>query len=370
MRMEICTERLARLIVDYSIDVREGELVEISGSSVAEPLILVLYERIVEKGAHTHSRIWIPGMDEIFYKLAGDDQLDYVSAIDWSNVEEIDARVMINSSSNTRSLSGIPPERIARRQVSHRPLFERLMERISSEEMRWCGTIFPTHAFAQDADMSLTDYSDFLFSACGVKDDNYIEFWRKISAEQQEMVEYLKGRKHVRIRGTGTDLSFSIEGRSFINCDGHENMPDGEIFTSPVEDSVEGEIRFSYPVCEGGREIEDIRLRFESGRVVEASAAKNEEYLLEMLDTDDGARRVGEFGIGNNPGIDRFTKAILFDEKIRGTIHLALGLSLPETGGVNKSAIHWDMICDLRQGGEVLIDGEPFLRSGEFCWTV
>jgi aminopeptidase len=243
------------------------------------------------------------------------------------------------------------------------------MERISKGEIKWCGTIFPTDAFAQDADMSLSDYSDYFFNACGVKDDNYIEYWKKMSVEQQEMIEFLKGKRHVRIRGRDTDLSFSIEGRKFINCDGRENMPDGEIFTSPVEDSAEGEIRFSYPVCEGGREIDDIRLSFKEGRVVQASAEKNEDYLLEMLDSDEGARRVGEFGIGNNPGIDRFTKVILFDEKIRGTIHIALGLSLPETGGLNKSAIHWDMICDLRRGGEVVIDGEPFCKDGEFCWV-
>lgn len=368
MNIDTCTERLARLITDYSIGVKEGELVEMIGSSIAEPLIIALYRRIVEKGAHTHTRIWLPGMDAIFYKLAGDDQLEYISEIDRLYVEAIDARIVIKSSSNTRSMSGIPPEKIARRQVAHRPLFERLIERISKGETRWCGTIIPTYAFAQDADMSLSDYSEFLYSACGVNDDNYIEFWQKISAEQNEMVEFLKGKKKVQVRGIDTDLSFSIEGRNFVNCDGKENMPDGEIFTSPVEDSVEGEIRFSYPVCEGGREIDNIFLRFEKGKVVKATAKKNENYLLEMLDSDEGARRVGEFGIGNNPGVDRFTKAILFDEKIRGTIHIALGLSLPETGGVNKSAIHWDMICDLRQGGEIIFDDELFCKDGEFCW--
>jgi aminopeptidase len=365
--MDIYTERLAALITDYSLDVREGQQVNIIGSTLAEPLIKALYRRMLEHGAHPHIRVWLPGMDDIFFQVARDHQIDYISFIEQISVERFDAGVSIMSSPNTRSLTNIPAEKMARSHTAQKPLFEKFMERMNKKELKWCGTIFPTNAYAQDAEMSLEAYSQFLYRACQVTDDGYIDSWKKISAEQAKMVEYLKGKKDVHIRGVDTDLRFSIEGRPFVNCDGRENMPDGEIFTSPIEDSVEGKIRFSYPVCEGGREIEDIYLEFESGRVVKARARKNEDYLLKMLDTDEGARRVGEFGIGNNPGVDRFTRVILFDEKIRGTIHLALGLSFGESGGINKSAIHWDMICDLRDGGEIFIDGQLFGSDGKFC---
>jgi aminopeptidase len=367
MNDEICTERLARLITEYSLDVREGQWVEINGSSLAGPLIRALYRHMLERGAHPLPRVWLPGLDEIFYSTASEAQLAAVSPVDRLLLEEFDARVTIMSSPNTRALTNVPPERLTRHQTAYRPLFEGMMDRVSRGEFRWCGTAYPTDAYAQDAEMSLREYAEFLYRACGVDREDCVEGWRALSREQAEMIDFFRGKRTVRIVGPDTDLSFSIEGRTFVNCDGRENLPDGEIFTSPVEDSVEGHIRFSYPVCEGGREIEDIRLEFEKGVVVRASAAKNEDYLLRVLDTDEGARRVGEFGIGNNPGVDRFTRAILFDEKIRGTIHLALGLGFPEAGGRNRSAIHWDMICDLRGGGKILADGDLFSRDGEFC---
>ncbi len=367
--MDIYTERLAGLLTDYSLEVKEGQRVGIFATPIAAPMIKALYRRILEAGAHPFPLIWLPGLEEIFYQVAGERQLDYVSALDRLPVEEFDAGVSIMSSPNTRALSNVPPEKMSRRQTARRPLFERLMDRIDKEEVKWCGAIVPTNAYAQDAEMSLEQYSEFLYKSCGVYDEDSIDNWRRISAEQSAMVDWMKGKKTVRIRGVDTDLEFSIEERTFINCDGRQNMPDGEIFTSPVEDSVRGKIRFSYPVCTDGREIENINLVFEDGVVVSASAGKGEDYLITMLDSDEGSRRVGEFGIGNNPGVTRFTKSILFDEKIKGTVHLALGLSFPEAGGKNRSAIHWDMICDLRGGGEVLVDGDPLIRDGRFCWS-
>jgi aminopeptidase len=367
--MDIYTKRLARLIVDYSLDVRENQEVVIQGSPLAGSMIKALYHRILERGAHPHLRVFIPGTDEIFYRVAGDDQIDHVSDIERFSVDAFDAGVTIKSSQNTRSLTNIDAARISRRHLVRKPLFEKFVERMTRGELKWCGTVVPTNAYAQDAEMSLEEYSRFLYKACCVDQENYIDLWKEVSREQAKIVEYFRGKKEVHVRGSQTDLRFSIEGRKFINCDGRENMPDGEIFTSPVEDSVEGKIRFSYPVCEGGREIEDITLEFEHGKVVSARAGKNEDYLLKMLDTDEGARVVGEFGIGNNPGIDRFTRSILFDEKIRGTVHIALGLAFAEAGGKNKSAIHWDMICDLRQGGTIHVDGELFSKNGSFCWS-
>ena len=364
--MDVYLNRLARLITDYSLEIKEGQLVGITGSPLAEPLVKALYRSMLERGAHPYPRVWLPGMAEIFYRVARDHQIAHVSLIDKVLVEKLDAWVTIESSPNTRSLSRIPSEKISQRQRAQKRLFEKCLEREGRGELKMCGTIVPTNAYAQDAEMSLDAFSDLLFRACGVLGEDVIGFWRKVSREQSRMVEFLKGKKKVRIRGLDTDLAFSIEGRRFVNCDGRENLPDGEIFTSPIEDSVEGRIRFTYPVCEGGREIEDIYLEFKGGVVVEAKARKGEDYLLRMLDTDEGARRVGEFGIGNNPGVDRFTRAILFDEKIRGTIHIALGHSIPESEGKNKSAIHWDLICDLRKGGEVLVDDRLFIRDGKF----
>ena len=214
--------------------------------------------------------------------------------------------------------------------------------------------------------MSLAEYEDFVYSACMPDLDDPVGHWRGFSARQQKIVDWLKGKEQVRVLGPGTDLRLSIAGRTFINSDGKHNMPSGEVFTGPVEDSAEGYVYFSYPAILRGREVTGVRLSFEQGRVVKASAEKDEEYLLQMLDTDEGSRYLGEFAIGTNEGIDRFTGQILFDEKIGGSFHLALGAGYPETGSKNQSAIHWDMICDLRDGGEIWVDGELMYQNGKF----
>jgi aminopeptidase len=228
------------------------------------------------------------------------------------------------------------------------------------------GTLYPTNAFAQEADMSLSDFEDFVFGACHVDKDDPVSEWLKVSKEQQRLVNWLKGKSQVKVKGPSVDLNLSITGRSFINSDGKRNMPSGEIFTGPVEESVNGWVRFSYPTIVAGREIAGIELRFEDGKVTEASADKNEEFLLSALDSDGGARYLGEFAVGTNYGIDRFTKNILYDEKIGGTIHMALGAGYPETGSKNKSALHWDMICEMRDGGQIWVDDELFYDAGQF----
>jgi aminopeptidase len=213
--------------------------------------------------------------------------------------------------------------------------------------------------------MSLREFEDFVYSGCLVHEPDPIKAWKKISREQQHIVDWLNKARKIHVVGPDTDLKLEVTGRKWINCDGHENFPDGEIFTGPIEDSVNGHIRYTYPACAYGREVEDVRLWFKDGKVVKATAAKNEEFLLKMLKTDKGARYVGEFAFGINYGIQRFTKNTLFDEKIGGTIHLALGKGYPESGSKNQSAIHWDMVCDLRQGGEVRVDGTLFLKDGK-----
>jgi aminopeptidase len=219
---------------------------------------------------------------------------------------------------------------------------------------------------AQEAEMSLSEYEDFVYRACMPDMDDPVGYWKKISAEQQRIVDWLKGKEKVHVIARETDLYLSIAGRKFINCDGIFNMPDGEVFTGPVEDSANGHVYFSYPAIEAGREVTGIRLWFEKGKVVKATAEKNEEFLLKTLDTDEGSRYLGEFAIGTSEGIQKFTHEILFDEKIGGSFHMALGAGYPETGSKNKSAIHWDMVCDLRQGGEIWVDGQLLYRNGKF----
>ncbi|MCE7908504.1 MAG: hypothetical protein DYH02_09095 [Candidatus Omnitrophica bacterium COP1] len=247
-----------------------------------------------------------------------------------------------------------------------KPLRDILHHRMSDGSLRWCLTLFPTEAYAQDAEMSLTEFEDFVYRACHVDLQDPVAAWKKVQRNQEKMVQFLNGTKKIRIVAKDTDLSFSVQGRTWINCCGTENMPDGEVFTGPVENSAEGTILYSFPACHNGREIENVHLTFKKGKVIQAHASKNEDYLNKMLDLDEGARYLGEFAFATNRGIQRFTRNILFDEKIGGTVHLALGASYPESGGVNKSVLHWDMICDLRKAGKVYVDGKLFLKDGEF----
>jgi aminopeptidase len=359
-------ETVARILVDYSVNIQPGEFVQIEGTPEGTPLILAVYRRVLEQGGHPWLRLSLDEASEIFYKHASDVQLDYVPNVLYQVIEEIDARIAVWTETNTKALTNVDPARQARAQAARRPLSERFLERAAKKELKWTGTAYPTHAFAQDAEMSLREFEDFVYSAALVHEPDPIAAWKAISREQQRLIDWLSDKDQVRLLGPDTDLTLSIKGRSWVNCDGRENFPDGEIFTGPLEESVNGHVRFTYPASGGGREVEDVRLSFENGKVIEATAAKNEEFLLAMLDTDEGARYVGEFAFGTNQGIQRFTRNTLFDEKIGGTIHMAVGTAYPETGSKNRSAIHWDMVCDLRQGGEVWVDGVLFAQDGKF----
>lgn len=364
--MDPRVETMARILVDYSVDVQPGQFVRIEGTPDGAPLILAIYRRVLQRGGNPWLRLTLDEAAEIFYKLAGDAQLDFVPKVTAQLVEELDVSIGVWTDSNTKALTNVDPAKQARAAAARRPISERFLERAANKELKWVGTAYPTQAYAQDAEMSLSEFEDFLYGAALVHEPDPIAAWQQVSRDQQKLVDWLTPREQVRLVGPDTDLSLSIKGRMWVNCDGHENFPDGEVFTGPIEDSVNGHVRFSYPATEGGREVEDVRLWFENGKVVKATAAKNEEFLLAMLDTDEGARYLGEFAFGTNPGIQRFTKNILFDEKIGGTVHMAVGTGYPETGSLNRSAIHWDMICDLRQGGEVWVDGQLFARDGKF----
>jgi len=358
-------EAVAKILVDYSVEVKPNQLVRVTGAPEGAPLVLAVYQRVLERGAHPWIQLGLDGAQELFYSYAGDAQLDYVPAFVNDVIEQIDVSIGIWTDVNTKELTNADPAKQSRRAVAMRPLSERFLERAAKKEVRWTATLHPTNAFAQDAEMSLREFEDFVYKAGLVRESDPIRAWQAVSREQQRVVDWLNKAREIKVLGPDTDLRLEVAGRKWQNCDGHENFPDGEIFTGPVEQSVNGHIRYTYPACEHGREVEDVRLEFKEGRVTNATAAKNEQFLLQMLETDEGARYIGEFAFGTNPGIQRFTKNTLFDEKIGGTIHLALGKGYPETGSKNSSAIHWDMVCDLRQGGEVWVDDTLFLKDGK-----
>lgn len=357
---------LAKLLTHYSLGLREGDLFVIRASPVAAPLVEECYRQALILGAHPHVDLRLPGLDEIYYRTARDSELDWLSPISRYYTERFDAQLSILSDSNTKALSGIDPTRIARAQTTRRELMRTFMERDARDELRWGVAMYPTDAYAQDAEMSVRELADFIFGACLVDRDDPVAAWQEVAARQQRLVERLAGKREIRLVGLDTDLTFSVAGRTWINDDGKKNMPGGEVFTGPVESSANGTIRYTYPAVYGGKEVADVRLRFESGKVIEASASRNDELLQSLLGMDDGAKRLGEFAFGTNPGVTRFTRNTLFDEKIAGTVHLALGAGYPATGSSNQSALHWDMVCDLRQGGEIYVDGALFARDGQF----
>jgi aminopeptidase len=353
------------VLVHYSLEIKPGQQFSIRTHPLAEELTLAVYEEAVKAGANVFIQPSTPGAAEIFYKYASDTQLDYVSPISKLITETFDASLSIWTMHNTRELAGIDPKRMARASRAGAAIFKTSLDRIAKKEMHWCGTSFPTHSSAQEADMSLVDYREFVYGAEMLNDDDPVAYWKKVGQELQELANRFKGRDRVILKGSNVDLKMSIKDRIFIPCDGKENFPDGEIFTGPVEDSVEGWVRFRYPAIENGQEVTDIELWFEKGKVVKEIATKNQELLTAQLNTDAGARQLGEFGIGTNYAITRFTKDMLFDEKMGGTIHLAVGAGLPESGSKNESGIHWDMLCDMHDA-EIHVDGELFYKNGKF----
>ncbi len=359
-------ENLAKILVGYSTKVAEGEVVSIDGEAGAEPLLRAVYEEVLKAGAHPILNVSLDGLASVYYKQASDAQLDWISPVTEWMAEKADVRIAVGASANTRELSAIPPERQTRRQTAVGDLLAKMMDRSAAGDFRWCYTLYPTNAYASEAEMSLDDYEDFYFGACLADDPDPLTAWKRASKECERLAEWIEGHEEVRVIAPGTDIKLGIAGRKFIPCVGDHNMPDGEFFTGPVEDSVEGEVTFHLPAVIGGREVSGVRLRFESGKVVDASAERGEEFLIELLDTDEGARRLGELGIGTNYAIDRGTLEVLLDEKIGGTVHMAVGRSYPESGGVNESAVHTDLVCDLRLGGKLEVDGQVMQENGKF----
>ena len=354
--------RWATLLVDYCLGVRPGETILIASELEARPLVEACFREVVLRGAHPITRLELPGLAEFFVGHGSEAQLSHLSPISIREAEVADGRIRISAETDTRSMRGIDPQRQAIVDRARAPLRE------LTSRKRWVLTQYPTSAYASDAKMDLADYEAFVAAAMFLDRDDPVSAWQGLGRRQAGLVEFMTGVSEVRIEGEGTDLTLSVAGRTWINSDGRRNMPSGEVFTGPVEDSASGKLRCSFPVCRGGRELVGIALEFEGGKVIDARADEGEDYLRSMLDLDRGARRLGELGLGLNGGIDRFTGSILYDEKIGGTVHLALGNSYPETGGTNTSALHWDLIVDLRNGGRVTADGRVVMENGR--WLV
>ena len=359
-------EKLAEVLVGYSTAVSPGDVVRVEGNPPTTPLIREIYRASVRAGGHPSAVLVVDEAVEALLEAGTDEQLEWVPLdVRW-NLEHGDVWIALDGPENTKHLSGADPARMGRRIKAREPYQVRYLERFSRGEFRWTLCSYPTEASAQAAGMSLSEFEELVYAAAYLDTDDPVAAWRSFGERLDRVGDLLQAKHELRVVGEDTDLTLSVGGRTWMRSNGKSNLPDGEVFTGPIETSVEGTIRFSFPATIRGRQVDDVRLRFEGGEVVEATASRGEEFLREMIGLDDGARRVGELAFGLNEAVTEYTGSLLLDEKMGGTVHLALGRSVPGTGGENESALHWDMVCDLRRGGEVYADGELVYRNGAF----
>lgn len=360
-------EKLAEVLVSYSTEVKKGDKVAISAEDAALPFVKAVARAAVKKGALVEYYIDLPDVDAELLKNGTEEQYARPN-IRFGACASSDVWISAWGSENTKTMQSVPPERLKERRLANKENRKIYSSRMGSGELRWCGTQFPTNGDAQNAGMSLEEYEDFVYAAGFLNEVDPVAKWKEMAAWQERWIQWLDGKKELHILSEDTDIRVKVEGRKWINCCGQENFPDGEIFTSPVEDGVDGYITFSYPSILNGHEFEKVRLTVEKGRITEACCADAEknETLLSYIDTDEGSRYFGEVAIGTNYGIQRHTKNILFDEKIGGSMHMAIGEAFPEAGGKNTSAIHWDMINDMTKEGKIYADGILFYVNGNF----
>lgn len=358
MPVDLRTRKLAQVAVRYSVNVKPGEKVIISGGSEAIPFLVELYKEVILRGGIPIVKVGLPDVDDFFYKYADEKQIGHFPDYWMETVKGADAYIGVSSELNTRELSGCDSRKIAERSKVTHPISDYIVN--THDKIRRVTIGYPVQALAQEASMSLTEYENFVYNACLID-------WKKFGKRLDKINRVFEKGKEVWLKGEGVDLKFSIRGKNSVADKGEENMPGGEVFMAPVRESLNGWIKFDYPAIRNGKEVTDIELKFKNGRVIEASASKNEDFLKEMLKTDENASYVGEFGIGCNPKIDKFTKGLLFDEKIDGTIHLALGMAYKQNGGGNDSAIHWDIVKDMKKG-KIILDGRSVQVNGK--WRV
>ncbi|OPX29632.1 MAG: aminopeptidase [Candidatus Cloacimonas sp. 4484_143] len=359
-------EKHAEVLINYSLNLQKDETLMINADVSSLPLAKACYIAALNTGAHPRVRIGWGDLTESLLKIGSDEQIKFVHEIDFAAIKTYNAFLTLLGGENTRSLANVDPIRMKKMGQGRSELQQLYFERMASKEIRWCGTMHPTQANAQEANMSLSEFEDFVYGACKLDLEDPVQAWLKVEEEQERVCRFLDKKKTLHIISKDTDIRFKTADRKWVNCSGKVNFPDGEVFTGPIEDSVEGHIRFSFPAIYQNREVNDVRLTFEKGKVVKASAAKGEDFLLQILDTDPGARFVGEIAIGTNYGIKHLVRHMLFDEKMGGTVHLAVGRSIPESLGKNQSVVHWDMLCDMKTGGRIYADDELFYENGSF----
>ncbi len=361
-------QKLAQILVDHSTGIKAGERVAIETTTNAELLVRDIYELVLQRGAHPHLLLNLPDQEKIFFEHANDEQLAFTPLFQKMVTEQFEVYIRVRADIDPRQLSGVAGQKQSLRQKGMAPVRNAMLKRGANKSLRWVLTQVPTEGYAREAGMSLAEYTAFAYSACHVDEltDDPLAHWEGIRQSQQKMIEAIEGHDRVELQGPNVNLRLSVKGRKFNNSFGRHNLPDGEIYTGPVEDSVEGWVKFTYPAIYQGQAVEGVELKFEEGRVISAKAQVGEQLLLAMIASDEGSHYLGEFAIGTNYEINRFTRNILFDEKIGGSFHMALGAGYPETGSKNTSIIHWDMICDMRSDSQITADGKLIYRNGKF----
>ncbi len=364
--MKTVWDKYAEVLVDYSTNVQKGDTVQIRATSAeAKDLVKAIYKRVLERGGHPIVRTSIIDLSDTFIKYASDEQLDYVDSITKMEYETIDKFISIGAPLNTKNMARADLGKLSRRGKATKQLSEILMNRAAKGEASWVVADFPTNALAQEAKMSLDEYTDFLFNSCYLNLEDPVKKLRELDEKQTKWANYLNNVKKIHITGEKTDITFGVEGRKWVSCSGLNNYPDGEVFTSPVENDVNGEIYFDFPQNYRGNEALGVHLWIEKGQIVKAEADKGEDFLHAMLNMDEGSKGIGEIAIGTNDEIQEVTGNILFDEKIGGSIHMAVGASYPETGGKNVSGLHWDLIKNMKHGGKIYADDILIYENGK-----
>ncbi|UYP45857.1 hypothetical protein NEF87_002142 [Candidatus Lokiarchaeum ossiferum] len=361
-------DRLAKLVVNYSLGVKVGDRVAIQSPAIAEDLCSALYKEIIIAGGYVTLQIGLPGIQEILFEYGNDNQLKHISELTKFVYEKFEHIITIDATYNSRSLELIDPKKKQLRNSTpeNAALMQTFMKRLESKELHWIGIPYPCFSKAQDAGMGIHAYKKFISKALNIDKEDPIAYWRQVQKDQNRLIQILDETNKIKVFGEDTELSLSVKGRKWINCSGQNNLPDGEVFTGPIEDSINGHIRFTYPGIFQGQEIENIYLEFKDGKVIKATAEKGQKLLDSILEID-GANGIGEFAIGTNYNITKFTKNMLFDEKIGGTMHMALGMGIPESGSLSKSAIHWDILKDMNsEDSRIEADGKIIYQAGQW----
>lgn len=358
-------EKYAYLLVNYCLELKKGEKLYIQTTTLAEPLVREVYRQALRAGALVEVNMEFREKSRIFITEADEDQLQYVSPFYKQAIETFDAYLVIRAPFNLRENQNVDSKKQKASTKSNKALMSTYFERTANKSLKRSLCQYPTQASAQEAGMSLEEYQQFVFNACNLYSEDPTSEWLKVREKQQKIVDYLNTVDLIQYKCNLTDISFSVKDRIWINSDGQNNMPSGEVFTGPIENTVNGTVHFTYPSIYMGHDVEDIVLEVKDGEVISWKAKKGQE-LLDQIFQIEGSRYFGEVAIGTNYNIQQSTKNILFDEKIGGTIHMAIGQSYLQTGGKNNSAIHWDMITEMKEGGQIFADGKLIYENGEF----